>query len=207
MIFTTSAVDNIDHDPTATSAQGSFHGTGISLFQHPDTENRDTKQRSFSFNSSSGKKVIKLPESYTLVSAVTVTKSKFPVPDVCGLQKPVWGLMSKAVGQENDWCDQLREIISEGNYDTASGRADLHVTWAAYHSRRREQTATPVHALLPLFPDDSKSVAMSRHSMNMVKKAVTVVNPGLIPVIACDQPLFKIAKQIQWRWPEEYVLL
>ncbi len=35
-VFTTSAVDNIDHDPSATSAHGSFHGTGISLFQHPD---------------------------------------------------------------------------------------------------------------------------------------------------------------------------
>ena len=34
--FTTSAVDNMDHNPTETSAQGSFHGTGISLFQHPD---------------------------------------------------------------------------------------------------------------------------------------------------------------------------
>ena len=83
-------------------------------------------------------------------------------------------------------------------------------SWAANHSRRREQAATPilgltvVAALLPLFPDDSKSVAMIRHSMNVVKKAVTVVNPGQIPVIACDQPLFKIAKQIQWMWPEEY---
>ena len=53
---------------------------------------------------------------------------------------------------------------------------------------------TPVHgpvavtAPLPLFPDDSKSVAMIRHSMNVVKKAVTVVNPRQIPVIACDQP-------------------
>ena len=40
--------------------------------------------------------------------------------------------------------------------------------------------------------------------MNVVKKAVTVVNPAQVPVIACDQPLFKIAKQIQWMWPEEY---
>ena len=30
-VFTTSAVDN-DHDPTATSTDGSFYGTGISLF-------------------------------------------------------------------------------------------------------------------------------------------------------------------------------
>ena len=137
----------------------------------------------------------KLPEGYTLVPAVTVTKSEPPVPDVCGLQKPGYGIMSKAVAQDNDWCDDLSKIISEGNYDTASGRAALPVSWAAYHSRRREQAATP---------DDSKSVAMIRHSMNVVKKAVTIVNPGQTQVIACDQPLFKIAKQIQWMWPEEY---
>ena len=40
--------------------------------------------------------------------------------------------------------------------------------------------------------------------MNVVRKGVTIVNPGQIPVIACDQPLFKITKQIQWMWPEEY---
>ena len=40
--------------------------------------------------------------------------------------------------------------------------------------------------------------------MNVVKKAVAVLNPGQIPVITFDQPLFKIAKQIQWMWPEEY---
>ena len=209
-VFTTSAVDNIDYDPTVTTAQGSFHGTGISLFQHPNTENRSTAQRSFDSTSRSGKKVTKLPVSYTLVPAVTVTKSEPPVPDVCGLQKPGCSLMSKAVAQENDWCDHLSKIISEGNYDTDSGKADLHVSWAAYHSRRREQAATPVHgpaavtALLPLFPDDSKSVAVTLHSMNVVKKAVTVVNPGQIPVIAFGQPPFKIAKQIQWMWPEEY---
>ena len=34
-VFTTAAVDNIDHNPSSTTAQGAFHGTGISLFQHP----------------------------------------------------------------------------------------------------------------------------------------------------------------------------
>ena len=34
-LFTTSAVDNIDHNTSSTSAQGSFHGTAISLVQHP----------------------------------------------------------------------------------------------------------------------------------------------------------------------------
>ena len=37
-LFTTSAIDNIDHNPSATSAHDSFHGTGIFLFQHPTTD-------------------------------------------------------------------------------------------------------------------------------------------------------------------------
>lgn len=31
-VFTTAAVDNIDHNPSSTTAKESFHGTGISLF-------------------------------------------------------------------------------------------------------------------------------------------------------------------------------
>ena len=52
--------------------------------------------------------------------------------------------------------------------------------------------------MLPLFPDDSKSVAMIRHSMDMVKKAVQELNPTQVPVITLDQLLYVIAKLIQW---------
>ena len=34
-VFTTAAVDNIDHNPSSTTSKESFHGTGISLLQHP----------------------------------------------------------------------------------------------------------------------------------------------------------------------------
>ena len=32
-LFTVGTLDNIDHNLTSTTAQGSFHGTGISVFQ------------------------------------------------------------------------------------------------------------------------------------------------------------------------------
>ncbi len=38
-LFCTAAMDNIDHNPSATSATTSFHGTSISIFQHPTSEN------------------------------------------------------------------------------------------------------------------------------------------------------------------------
>ena len=33
-LFTTAAVDNIDHDPSSTTVKHSFHGTSISLLQY-----------------------------------------------------------------------------------------------------------------------------------------------------------------------------
>lgn len=35
-LFTTAAVDNIDYNPSSAKAKDSFHGSGISLMQHPD---------------------------------------------------------------------------------------------------------------------------------------------------------------------------
>uniref|UniRef100_UPI00358DF98B uncharacterized protein isoform X2 n=1 Tax=Myxine glutinosa TaxID=7769 RepID=UPI00358DF98B len=203
-VFTTSAVDNIDHDPTATSAHGSFHGTGISLFQHPNTENCGTEQMRIPLTKS-GKKVRKLPESYTLVPAVSALKNGLPVPEVCGLMQSDCSLMTAAVAEEQRWCDHISNVVDDGNADK-----DIHVSWGAYHATRIESSETTdngptaVSALLPLFPDDSKSIAMIRHSMEEVKKAVAILNPGQFPVIACDQPLFKLAKNIQWMWPETY---
>eukprot|EP00745_Piridium_sociabile_P019361 TRINITY_DN2926_c0_g1_i1.p1 TRINITY_DN2926_c0_g1~~TRINITY_DN2926_c0_g1_i1.p1 ORF type:complete len:195 (+),score=50.86 TRINITY_DN2926_c0_g1_i1:2-586(+) len=40
--------------------------------------------------------------------------------------------------------------------------------------------------------------------MDVVKNAVEHVNPGQTPVVTLDQPLFALAKQIQWKWPEKY---
>ena len=45
---------------------------------------------------------------------------------------------------------------------------------------------------------------MIQHSMKIVKEGVAYVNPDQTPVIAVDQPLFAIAKQIQWEKADLY---
>ena len=56
----------------------------------------------------------------------------------------------------------------------------------------------------PLFHDQAKSVAMIRHSMDVYRKAGEIINPGLVSIITVYQPLYTIAKQIQWSWPDTY---
>ena len=45
-VFTTSAVDNINHQTSSTTAKSSFNGTGISVFQHFSTSEQTTNGES-----------------------------------------------------------------------------------------------------------------------------------------------------------------
>lgn len=40
--------------------------------------------------------------------------------------------------------------------------------------------------------------------MNIISSATKHLNPGQTPVIAMDQPLFALAKEIQWNWPDTH---
>ena len=61
-----------------------------------------------------------------------------------------------------------------------------------------------VTALLPLFHESAYTVAMIKHSMDVIVSAVQHINPGQTPFIAVDQPFVAIAKEIQWKWQEKY---
>lgn len=78
---------------------------------------------------------------------------------------------------------------------------DLGVSWSAYHSlssRCVTQSEVSITSLLPLFADESKSVAMLRHSMDVIASSVHALNATHTPAIAADQPLFALLKSIQW---------
>ena len=59
-LFTTSQLDNIDHNPSSTTATSSLHGTGISILQHPNFENEGTKFEKTSIASTKSKTVLPL---------------------------------------------------------------------------------------------------------------------------------------------------
>ena len=99
------------------------------------------------------------------------------------------------------WLELARRVI-EDNTGT-----DENMSWSAFHASRQPQLARTISPTnrLPLFLDSAHTVAMIRHSMDVVKNdAVEHVSPGQTPVVTLDQPLFVLAKHIQWKWPEKY---
>ena len=82
-VFTTAAIDNLDHNPSSTSSQDSFHGTAISLVQHPTIESPGTERSTNVFDSdssSTSKKISALPTYYTDVPPLTLPSSTIVVP-------------------------------------------------------------------------------------------------------------------------------
>ncbi|VDI23539.1 Hypothetical predicted protein [Mytilus galloprovincialis] len=79
-LFTTAAVDNIDHNPSSTTAKTSFHGTGISIFQHPSDDISGIERGELILgNRSNSRQVSSLPDTYANVRpAYLKTKPKPP---------------------------------------------------------------------------------------------------------------------------------
>lgn len=101
-LFTTAAVDNIDHNPSSTSAHDSFHGTGISLFQHPDSNFIGfswTIVTTHGDNPTKGT-ITRLPETYTSMPPVNLVRQDPPVPKQDGPNKADCQLIPEAMQKE-----------------------------------------------------------------------------------------------------------
>ena len=198
-LFTTSAVDNIDHNPSATTATISCHGTGISVFQHPvSSPFSDFRTFEFKGQKPKSKAISCLPETYTNVKPAFL-KSK-PNPPI--LQTPM--SMSdldypvRNLRLEYEWLQFVSLTNEVLDVET--------VSWSAYHSSkgRGPHVNISISSLMPILQEQAHSVATIKHAMDKVKEVTSFLNPRQTPVMACDQPLFVLAKQIQWEWPEIY---
>ena len=81
-----------------------------------------------------------------------------------------------------------------------------NTSWAAYHARK-QLNRTDVEAdsvMLPIWRDDSKSPATIKHVLDTPMASTNHLNPGQTSVIGLDQPLYAIAKKIQWHCAETY---
>ena len=127
---------------------------------------------------------------------------QFIAPPVKGPARPLdFQMTAKTREEENGWLGTVKAAL-----DDPETNKTIWVSWSAYHAdiQQTEIPPTAINALLPLFLDNAHSAAMIRHSMDIVRRAVHHLNPGQVPVLEADQPLFALAKEIQWTWPDSH---
>ena len=112
------ALDNIDHNPSSTTAIDSFHGAGISFIQFPTSSNKGCCQNRIQL--SSAEKNHQLPSEYTIVPAVVQKKEEVTVPESCSLEI-VRGdsnvSLRSAMLEENGWLEHAIKILGKSNLE------------------------------------------------------------------------------------------
>ena len=201
-LFTSGALDNLDHNLTSTTATDSFHGTAMSLFQSPTKSNPGYPQDGIRLISLEAKKKIVLPDNYTVVPAITFKKDKIQVPKPLNKINAVVDHLEGAQAQERCWLEHSIKQIEKTNMD----EGDI-IAWSAYHASLQhpsDDIQPALTQLLPLFNEKAATASMIKHGMDMLKEATQFLNPGQIPVIALDAPLYALAKYVQWNWPQTH---
>ena len=128
-LFTTSAVDNIDHNHSATTATISCHGTGISVFQHPVLSTfSDSRTFDFKGKKPKSKAISCLHETYTNVKPAFL-KSK-PNPPILQTPMNMFDLdyLVRNLRLEYEWLQFVSLTNEVLDVET--------VSWSAYHSSK-----------------------------------------------------------------------
>ncbi|VDI61859.1 Hypothetical predicted protein [Mytilus galloprovincialis] len=118
-----------------------------------------------------------LPDSYAVVKPA-VLKTNVPViPVTDSTCKGCTGDLHEAVQNEYRW---LETVSNSKEYDIEERTL---VSWGAYHAEHEpiKDFEPCVSALLPLFEEEAKSVAMIKHSFDVIKTSVEALNPGQNP--------------------------
>ena len=197
-LFTIGALDNLDHNPSSTTATDSFHGTGISLFQFL-TISCCQQNQNVDLPASSTQKSHHLPDNYTTVPAVVLAKGSAAIPKPPNAITHIAGHLQGAKSQEKCWLEHAVEVMKRDTLE----KGDT-IAWASYHASNQIIPDDPHLALtqlMPLFYEKAATAAMVKHGMVVQRQATEFLNPGQIPVTAFDAPLYALAKQVQWKWP------
>ena len=102
---------------------------------------------------------------------------------------------------EQAWMAAVNDILY-ADCDTEIHTPEM---WSSYHAARSDTVGQPeknIEALLPLFHEKAATSGMIRHGMKMVKGTTEHLNPHQIPVLVMDQPLYDLAKETQWTYPD-----
>ena len=194
--FCIGAIDNIDHNPSSTTAKSSFHGTSISMIQVG--ESCDEKMEPIHIPPKSNRR--ELPKSYRDVPVLELQTNKMKVPPRPKTFNFEHLEIEEEEARELSWLTKSSAMLSNELGD------DEQISWSGFHASKQKGKFSPIcsQGIYPVFYNTAATLSMIRHGMDVIKKSVSFLNPGQIPVMVGDQPLYALGKKIQWLLPKEF---
>ena len=192
-IFTLSAIDNLDHNPSPSTAKDSFHGTGISIFQF-QTNQDDSFKFELSETSRNNHRPPSLPSYYTNVKPTKSTPSTSRIYTINSMNF----IDVDHFDESEDWFNYIHNHLDDEEMLRRCNRASFCASQVQNPSIKYSSV------MLPLLQDKVATHGMVRHTMDVIDQVHKKLKLDQPLVITADQPVYVIGKQIQWLYPDEY---
>ena len=143
------------------------------------------------------KKVNKIPESCCSVTQLGMSKRSLFAP-VCRYNISDFDddIVTQGKRDELGWLDTFSQSLQPESCQP----------WSKYHaSKHRTKLDVPgINTILPLLRAPVHTIDTQYHCMNIIKNTIGRLNPSQTPVDTCDQPVYALTKQLQWRCQLEF---
>ena len=85
------------------------------------------------------------------------------------------------------------------------GHIEERASFSGFYSRHSSSKSfVSINQLLPIPPESINTPATVRHCAKIIVKLTKKLNPGQVPIITADQPVYALGKQVQWFYPHEF---
>ena len=119
-----------------------------------------------------------------------------------GTARPTFAENIRSGVPDEAWLNHLYKVLTEK--DGVLRSTPLTYSGFLSHNQREEDVRPRATVgVFPIFCDTASTMAMQKHAMFVTKKAIEFVNPGQVPVIEGDCPLYAQRKKCQLAYPNE----
>ena len=99
----------------------------------------------------------------------------------------------------NNWLNNVVEGTEENENKSSQNFSSFYSNSAAINL-----SGPDTNVLLPILTESVNSLSVVHHCMKLVRKITNHLNPSQVAILTADQPVYAIAKQIQWLYPERF---
>ena len=126
-----------------------------------------------------------------------MSRNRITQPPVEDVQPVTISSFDEEKQNEKAWMTAVHNSLYV-DFDVENGTPFM---WFSFHAARSDADGLPeilIESLLPLFQEKAATPEMIQHGMELVTKIIEYLNPHQIPVLVIDQPLYDLAKKMQW---------
>ena len=98
------------------------------------------------------------------------------------------GILMNAIDEENGWL----QLYKYQNDCCSSFHVSKH---------RCSVKLNDSSSIMPLIREKVRTLDTQIHCMKMIKETIKRINDGHTPVAVCNQPVYTLTKQVQWKFP------